>query len=162
ALLAKNASSPVQIVAASTGLQAVTGDELVAPAKALLLGVCRSVPQEYPHLACRSVDVEMHADGGLRDPGAQLDPEVPGGELRSTVAYRDGQRWLQTYGPLGIDEAPTAFSALRWRGVYLITGGLGRIGLALADELARRVHARLVLVGRSRLPERADWDGWLV
>jgi acyl transferase domain-containing protein/acyl carrier protein len=161
ALLAKNASSPVQIVAASTGLQAVTGDELVAPAKALLLGVCRSVPQEYPHLACRSVDVEVHADGGLDDTAAQLVAEFADEELRSTVAYRDGQRWLQTYGPLGIDEAPTAFSALRWRGVYLITGGLGRIGLALADELARRVHARLVLVGRSRLPERADWDGWL-
>ena len=37
---------------------------------------------------------------------------------------------------------------LRERGVYLITGGLGGIGLAIARGLARDVSARLVLLGQ--------------
>jgi NAD(P)-dependent dehydrogenase (short-subunit alcohol dehydrogenase family) len=52
-------------------------------------------------------------------------------------------------------------SRLREDGVYLITGGLGGIGLAIAEYLATTVSARLVLVSRTRLPERNDWDLWL-
>ena len=49
-------------------------------------------------------------------------------------------------------------AALADRGVYLITGGLGGIGLALAKALARCVAARLVLVGRGALPSREEWN----
>jgi thioesterase domain-containing protein/NAD(P)-dependent dehydrogenase (short-subunit alcohol dehydrogenase family) len=45
--------------------------------------------------------------------------------------------------------------------VYLITGGLGGVGLTLADHLARSFQARLILVGRSALPLREQWDKWL-
>ncbi|MEM7129589.1 MAG: SDR family oxidoreductase [Chloroflexota bacterium] len=50
---------------------------------------------------------------------------------------------------------------LRNKGVYLITGGFGNIGLLWATYLAKTVQARLVLVGRSGLPERDAWSGWL-
>ena len=152
--MTRNVAKPVQLVAASTGLQAVTGDERICPAKAMLLGLCRTVPQEYPHVACRSVDVERPDEDGrdADDVAAVLVAEFADDELRPTVAYRNGQRWLQEFEPLQIDETPPAFSPLRWRGVYMITGGLGRIGLELAGELARLAHARLVLVGRSASP----------
>jgi NAD(P)-dependent dehydrogenase (short-subunit alcohol dehydrogenase family)/acyl carrier protein len=39
-----------------------------------------------------------------------------------------------------------------------LTGGLGKVGLALAAHLARAVKARLVLTGRTGLPDRAGWD----
>ncbi|HYO59282.1 SDR family NAD(P)-dependent oxidoreductase, partial [Archangium sp.] len=45
--------------------------------------------------------------------------------------------------------------------IYLLTGGLGRIGLVLAEYLAATVRARLVLVGRSAFPERGEWEAWL-
>ena len=163
ALLTKNVATPVQVVAASTGLHVVTGDEQIAPAKALLLGVCRAVPQEYPHIACRSIDVDVrHGDRASEElAAAQLIGEFADEELRPTVAYRNGQRWLQVFEPLQLDETPTAFSPLRWRGVYLITGGLGKIGLELALELAVLAHARLVLVGRTATPDPDEWDDWL-
>jgi acyl carrier protein len=45
--------------------------------------------------------------------------------------------------------------------VYLITGGLGRIGMELARELAVLARARLVLVGRTAIPDPGEWDLWL-
>ncbi|HMJ13472.1 MAG TPA: SDR family NAD(P)-dependent oxidoreductase, partial [Polyangiaceae bacterium] len=51
--------------------------------------------------------------------------------------------------------------SLRERGVYLITGGLGGIGLVVAEHLARLTKARLVLLGRSPVPPREQWDAWL-
>jgi hypothetical protein len=38
---------------------------------------------------------------------------------------------------------------------------VGNIGLALAEHLARDVQSRLVLVSRSPVPPREDWESWL-
>ena len=57
--------------------------------------------------------------------------------------------------PADLDEAGRA---LRPGGVYLITGGLGGIGLAMAEQLVRACGAKLVLLGRSGLPPREQWD----
>jgi acyl transferase domain-containing protein/acyl carrier protein len=50
---------------------------------------------------------------------------------------------------------------LRQGGVYLITGGLGGIGLVIAEYLARTVKAKLILSGRSEFPCRSQWEQWL-
>src|SRR5271155_5184165 len=51
--------------------------------------------------------------------------------------------------------------ALREHGVYLIPGGLGGIGLTLAESIAKSVPARLVLLNRRDFPARESWDEWL-
>jgi NAD(P)-dependent dehydrogenase (short-subunit alcohol dehydrogenase family)/acyl carrier protein len=66
---------------------------------------------------------------------------------------------VQSFEPVaaGTSAQPNG-GRLRAGGVYLITGGLGRVGLALAEHLARATKARLVLVGRTGLPEPERWD----
>ena len=70
------------------------------------------------------------------------------------VAYRGPHRWIQTLRP---SNATGQRKPLREDGVYLITGGLGGIGLTLAEHLARNHRAKLVLLGRSPLPAREQW-----
>ncbi|HAG81131.1 MAG TPA: hypothetical protein DCL61_08130, partial [Cyanobacteria bacterium UBA12227] len=60
-----------------------------------------------------------------------------------------------------LDQAVEETPRLREEGVYLITGGLGAIGLTLASHLAKTVRAKLVLTGRSPFPTREDWSKWL-
>ncbi|WP_405090140.1 acyltransferase domain-containing protein [Micromonospora sp. NBC_01392] len=48
--------------------------------------------------------------------------------------------------------------ACRADGTYLVTGGLGVLGLDVARWLAERGARRIVLAGRTGLPARADWD----
>src|SRR5208337_3239645 len=48
---------------------------------------------------------------------------------------------------------------LKKGGSYLITGGLGGIGLALAAWLAKVASARLLLTSRRSLPPREAWEG---
>jgi acyl transferase domain-containing protein/acyl carrier protein len=163
ALVKLRISKPIQIAAASNNVHLVTGEEQICPAKAMLLGACKSIPQEYPNIMCRSVDVVVQAgdDRTIAQSAAELIAELTEDGAYPVVAYRGGQRWVQTFEPLRLEESPEPISALRQSGVYLITGGLGSIGLALAEYLARAAQARLALVGRSNFPAKPDWNEWL-
>jgi len=157
-------TSSVEITVLTSFVHSVTGEERLAPARATVLGACKSIPQEYPNLRCRNLDLEpamfheTHADTTIRSLLSELSFDLP----ERVVAYRGVQRWVQIFQPVRLDTSPDVISLLREGGVYLITGGLGKIGLVLAADLARLVHARLVLVGRSSFPERKDWAGWLL
>ena len=78
--------------------------------------------------------------------------------MRSTespVAYRKNRRYVQAFARLRKQEKQPI--ALRDDGVYLITGGLGGIGLTLAESIAKSTqHARIVLVGRSASQSHSD------
>jgi acyl carrier protein len=138
----------------------VLGGEAVHPARATALGLCRVVPQEYPNTRCRSIDVELGPHATVEQAVEQLLREFAA-PLDSMVAYRRGHRWVPTFEPAPRPPAPAELPALRQGGVYLVTGGLGGIGLLLAEHLAEKVGAKLVLVGRSGLPPRSKWDAWL-
>src|SRR5690606_33456111 len=65
-------------------------------------------------------------------------------EIRREAGMRTG-RVLEPMPPFAGESS----WLLEERAVYLITGGAGSLGLAFAEHIARRCHARLVLVGRS-------------
>ena len=159
------------LVVLANGSQRVGEEPLLFPDKATALGPCGVIPREFPALSCAFVDVDIGAarSNGKRTPTPEADVarllrDLPD-ELAATpgtrvIAWRDGVRWQRHLGasrPAPAEAAPK----LRRGGCYLITGGLGGIGGVIADWLARDFGAKLVLVGRTPLPARADWDDWL-
>ncbi|HKP12634.1 MAG TPA: SDR family oxidoreductase [Blastocatellia bacterium] len=147
----------------SNHLMAAQGYEELRPEKATALGPCKVIPQEYPNIACRAIDVAI-PDPGTPQWGRLIDQILD--ELTATasdtlVALRGNQRWVQSYEAGWPDGDFKPEPRLRERGVYWITGGLGNIGLSLAEYLAQAVQARLVLTGRSSFPEKREWPQWL-
>ncbi len=154
-------TGPIQLDVISNGLHAVTGDEHLQPEKATVLGTCGVIPQEYPNIACRSIDVVLPASGPGR--GAELTDRLAAtlttnSTAETVIAQRGSYRWVPTFEPASIDQAVDAPLPLKEQGVYMITGGLGGIGLTLAEELARTVKAKLVLIGRTPVPPRDHWS----
>jgi acyl transferase domain-containing protein/acyl carrier protein len=152
ALARKPLAQGVRIVVLTSGVHAVTGDEALDPVKAAVLGPCRVVPQEIREVACRHVDILAPAAARI----AMLADEINADDGEATVAHRGPHRWVRRLEPVRI-EVPASRVRLRDRGVYLITGGTGGIGLTLAGHLADSVRARLVLVSRTPLPARSEW-----
>src|SRR5207237_6083751 len=76
----------------------------------------------------------------------------------AVIAIRSGEMFEQAFAPRRLPVPAAAPLRLRRGGTYLITGGLGSMGLAFARYLAREVGANLVLVGRTALerPDAAD------
>jgi acyl transferase domain-containing protein/acyl carrier protein len=144
----------------SNGMQDVLGGERVSPPKAALLGPCKVIPKEYEQIRCASVDVRLSEDSGqlLTE---QLLEELLVGIKDDIVAYRGRSRWVQSFEPIRLEHADRDIARLREKGVYLITGGFGGLGYALAERLARTRQARLILVGRTELPPRESWSARL-
>ncbi len=152
-----------QIIIISNDMQNVTGHEEISPLKATLMGPCRVVPQEYPNLSCRSIDVILPRSSGRQEDVLlrQLVGELTSETSDAVVALRSNRRWVPGFEAMRLDSSnsPTQpLARLQQNGVYLITGGFGGIGLAFAEWLAREVQARLVLVGRHGLPPREQWS----
>ena len=143
-----------QIIVLSNNIQDILGEEDLCPEKATLLGPIKVVPQEYPNIQCKSIDVvfplqENDAKQNLVD---NLLKECTKKNSDTIIAYRGNYRWVQTYEPVYLEEITGIPARLREGGVYLITGGLGNIGLIVAEYLARKVKARLILTGRADFP----------
>ncbi|HEV2149833.1 MAG TPA: SDR family NAD(P)-dependent oxidoreductase [Longimicrobiaceae bacterium] len=155
-------AAPVDLTVVTAGMQEVVGGDLSVPEQATVLGAVRVIPREYPYLSCRSVDVTLPAPGSRDEERltGQLLAEAAS-DAPATVAFRAGRRWVQDYEPLRLLPAEERPPAVREGGVYLVTGGLGGIGLEVSGWLARHARARLVLTGRSVFPAREEWNGWL-
>jgi non-ribosomal peptide synthase protein (TIGR01720 family) len=119
----------------------------------------------------------------------QLIDELTSRSGDAVVAYRGPRRWVQSFEAIRVEHAESAVDPaetstgqtveevleddgasvarkrlpprLREHGVYLVTGGMGGIGLELAKHLARVASARLILVARNALPEREQWAAWI-
>ncbi len=149
---------PVKMAIVSSGIHQVIGDESLNPARATVLGPCGVIPREFPNITSFNIDL-----AGKREPAAMDErhrrwivsefAQPVAGEL---LAYRGAHRWRRKFLPVTLPAAPGA-ERLRERGVYLITGGTGGIGLALARHLAGTCRARLVLTKRNPFPEKSRW-----
>lgn len=132
----------------------VLGNEDSYVNSALALGAVKVITQEYPFLVCRFIDIDVSRDNELQGYASLLnalfysqtcadDSILP----TTPLAIRNGCIWKQQYQALPSFE--TTPSLLKQKGVYLITGGLGGVGMILADYLAEHYQADLLLMGRS-------------
>ncbi|MDF5717086.1 MAG: SDR family NAD(P)-dependent oxidoreductase [Rhizonema sp. NSF051] len=152
-----------QVTVISNNMQAVTGTEVLCPEKALVLGPCQVIPLEYPNISCRSIDIVVPKSESRQQQQLieQLLAELVSQTSNQIIAYRGLHRWVQNFEPVQLDATIAGNPQLRERGVYLITGGLGGVGLRLAEYLAQSIQLKLVLLGRSPFPEPDEWETWL-
>ncbi|MDF5719756.1 MAG: SDR family oxidoreductase [Rhizonema sp. PD37] len=164
ALGQQSITNPLQILVVTNNVHDVTGDENLCPEKATVLGACKVIRQEYPNIACRNIDIVIHKSGTWQQEKLieQLIAEFTIQPTDLVIAYRGHHRWIQTYEAVRLEKPCSGKTRLRQGGVYLITGGLGSLGLILAEYLAQTVQPKLVLISRSGLPQRDEWEKWLV
>ncbi|MBV8611798.1 MAG: KR domain-containing protein, partial [Singulisphaera sp.] len=124
-------------------------------AQAPLWGMGRSISLEHPELWGGLVDLDPDAPAGEAAALAEelLDPD---GEDQS--AFRRGRRYVARLARIDRPIRESRALPVRPEGTYLVTGGLGDLGLQAARWLVEHGARRLVLVGRRGLPGREAWD----
>ena len=164
ALEKRNVTASLKIEVVSQNMQNLGNGEVFCPEKITVLAPCKVIPQEYPNIACRSIDVTVPKLGTRQEQNLinQLLAEIKSSEPSDlAVAYRGDYRFVQTVEPIPLNHEREPITRLRQRGAYLITGGLGHIGQMLSEYLAENFYAKLILIERSELPPRKEWEHWL-
>ncbi|PMB52379.1 non-ribosomal peptide synthase [Fischerella thermalis CCMEE 5201] len=153
----------LQISVITNNVQEVNGDENLCPEKVTVVGLCKVIPQEYPNITCRNIDVVIPESGTSQESQLidQLLVELTQTTSENMVAYRGKHRWVQTFEPVQLEEPDRETIPIREGGVYLIVGGLGDVGLVLAEYIAQTACTKLILTGRSGLPPKQEWSQWL-
>ena len=142
---------PVRLLVVSSHAQAVRPEDLLACERTPLVALVKAVSQEMPFLTCTHLDLPT-ADADSR---AHLLAELPITTDRE-VAYRDGQRLVVRLERVDLLHAEKSAPPFQTGGAYLLTGGLGGIGVEVAKHLLSHYKARLLLIGRAPLSERLD------
>lgn len=145
----------VDLAVISKQLHPVQDGRPEGPLSAVLLGPVKVAPKEFPGMVCRNIDIE-DPSGQAGKIAVQIIAEHCSPFQDQIVAYRNDERWVE--GLQHVTMAPRQPAGrLKEKGVYLITGGTGGLGMAIAEHLARTYHARLILLGRTPLPAENEW-----
>lgn len=155
----KGGTLPLKLWTITQGVRNPRGEDALS--QGVLWGVSRIIGGERSDFWGGVIDI----DSGLFTPNA-LDPAtasiilellngLPAGEDVVSID-RSGAHVAR----LARIDRPATGSSVECRpdGTYLVTGGLGALGLEVANHLVERGARRLVLVGRSGLPSRGEWD----
>jgi amino acid adenylation domain-containing protein len=139
------------------------GQERLRPERAMVAGLGLALNDEIG-IPTQVVDFgsEQYGDGWLRIASDEL-KKCPDSVI---VAWRNGRRYRREIAPLQAQWASAGQngSAVHREGVYLITGGAGGVGSAIARGIALDVAPTLILVGRKppgEVQDRADLLGKL-
>jgi FkbM family methyltransferase len=155
AIASHTRNRPVWLSLLTSGARSVTGSEARRPLDATLLSFARVVPQEMHSFRCQLIDL----------PDKQHDPhllarvlgDVTAEPKSACIAHRGSYRWQEKM--IAHDIEPNAGNNTLGQGdVIIITGGLGGIAMAIADYLARSICAKLILIARTPLPPRNEWQ----
>ena len=112
------------------------------------------IAAEQPDLCGGLVDLPAGDDVAAHAPALSTMLSTPS---KCVLVLRDGEFRAPVIAP--ISGRPVR-DPVRCRpdAAYLLTGGLGALGLLTADWLVDLGARRLVLAGRTGLPPRRDWD----
>ncbi|MFL6127098.1 type I polyketide synthase, partial [Actinophytocola sp.] len=156
ALAGAGLAEGVHLDLVSAGTADVSGADLTRPEQATLAGLARVLLVELPGLTVRRIDADP-ATADVRAVVAELHRPVE--DDRAEVALRSGRAWVGGYEQVSLPAGTRG--PVHDGGRYLITGGLGGVGITLAEDFAVRARAKLLLTSRAGLPPREEWHTYL-
>ena len=159
----ENLPRPLHMTVVTTGAAQTGREGLPDPEKATVLGPARVIPRELPGFTVGMLDVALPVpdrrgapvSGALAD---QVLEEILATPACTIAALRGTRRYAQGLKPVAL---PQDQFALPQGAHVLITGGFGGIGLTIAEDIIRRFGAKITLIARRTLPDRATWPTYL-
>jgi acyl transferase domain-containing protein/thioesterase domain-containing protein/acyl carrier protein len=182
AIAEENLPTPLHITTLTSGAAQVRKEPLAYPEKSTILGPIRIIPREFPGITCAALDVDIDHyipqtnqtggfwgrkrddsnEAGLKAVSLKVLEDLVAPACNSIAAMRGEKRFELAFDTVELSEQEIPEKPIYQEGgTYLITGGFGGIGLTLAEDMIRTHHANVVLVARTPLPKRSEWEKYL-
>jgi acyl transferase domain-containing protein len=126
------------------GVESVGDDTAVNIADSLVNGFVQSLGMEQPQWRPWSIDLDPRSNQA--DKLSQIVTALRADDHENHVAFRQGQRHVRRL--VEVDAVTHGEASIRADRAYLVSGGLGGIGLAVARWLARAGAGQILLLSR--------------
>ena len=152
----------ITVLLITSNMEKTKNTESVNPFITMVKGLANTAEQEYPNFQIGCLDLKRkNWDSCQKAVMDGLNLFLEDSVKNKFMAYRSGQFMALHYILKELKPQFVENEDLKYHGVYLITGGLGGIGLSIASHLASQYAATLILLTHSEFPERAEWEQWL-
>lgn len=152
-IINKKMSKELKILFLSQSAFAITGEEVnINPFNNAVASLFNVISQEYNNFRCRFLDM-----------GEEIIDDVVISELKkpwkkTVVAYRDNDYYYKILKECNDLHEEKEDYELYNKGAYLITGGSGGLALKVAEHFALKKKINIILISRTKIPERSEWD----
>jgi len=152
-LISNKASQTLDLILIAPNAQCISGQESeLQPLFSAFFGLGKVIREEYPNLRVRCIDHDEATSA------ATLWKEIEAEPTLYCTGYRGDVRYVPQLSPLELVQPDAGPLELNTDGFYLLTGGLGGLGLEIGKHLASlRSGIKLAFMNRNALPPREEW-----
>ncbi|MCK4258243.1 MAG: SDR family NAD(P)-dependent oxidoreductase [Halanaerobiales bacterium] len=142
----------IDVVMVSDYVCEVDGTEdRIKPENSILFGFGKVLRKEHSNISCRCIDIDDSTKA------ADILDELDTLTNCYRIAYRKGNRYIEEFKEVALEEKRERKLELKRDGIYLITGGTGGIGLEVAKFLGSKEKVNIALLSRTGLPKKDEW-----
>lgn len=151
----QNSSQPVRCLIGGNAVQSVADGDPIVAQKATVLGLIKTAAQEFDWFDCRHVDLP---EASVAEQADWLEDELLLNQFEREVVYRSGKRWVPRFEQVNWHDGSQQELPFKSGGFYVLSGGLGGVGVAISQYLLETFNAKLLLLGRTTLPDPQTWE----
>lgn len=150
-MAAAHFNKELELITVACNAYSISGsEEQLNPESAIVLSLGKVIEQEYTNIECRALDIDQQVTE------QELIQEIFLEDRQMyMIGYRNGERYTEWMKEA---EVIPEKELIREDGTYLITGGLGDIGLEVAKYLSEKGCKNIILLGRSGFYPEEEWD----
>ncbi|WP_046758366.1 type I polyketide synthase [Kordia jejudonensis] len=140
-------ATQIHIRLITDSLYTILGNDSTNALQSIIQGMLMAIHKEFEHISTSTIDIQLTTKIIDESTAAELVKEFKSNQKKTATAYRNGHRWIQSYEEY--DVSNTKITTAKNGNTYIITGGLGAIGLAVALHIAKQATANIILINRS-------------
>lgn len=136
------------------------GDKHICPERAPVFGLGKVISQEYSNMKCYLIDID-NLRYNAKVAASIILTEIGANKTDYTVAYRE-ERYINELKRFYPASPQIRDAIIKDNNVYIVVGGTGGLGIEICKFLASKARIKLIIVNRTPLPHKKDWDNAII
>ena len=151
-LLDVKSDKTIDVTVFTNNACSVLPEEPINPYQSAVLGMFKCMIWETPSINYHCVDINYNSSKSL------IAKQILFPDESFLIAIRNNNRYLEEINFINKNKYKVCDTSIKENGVYLICGGLGRLGMIISDWISKQANTTIISIGRSSFPPRETWD----
>lgn len=151
-LLNVKSDKTIDVTVVTRNACSVLPEEPINPYQSAVVGMFKCMIWETPGINYHFIDISHNSSKSL------IAKRILFPDDSFIIAIRNDSQYSEEVQHINKNEDISCDSPIKENGVYLICGGLGRLGMIISDWISKQANTTIISIGRSSFCPRETWD----